>query len=66
MMKIYRYKDYDDYVAHQTHANKLKIDRIWVTEKTIELIEQANLIIITELEGSTLNDLLFVCEQKEH
>lgn len=37
-MILYKYKDYDDYVAAQTHANVKKIDLVWVRKQTVETI----------------------------
>ena len=37
-MKIYQYKDYDEYVASQIEANIRKIKNIWVEKKTIQEI----------------------------
>lgn len=37
-MKIYKYKNYKEYVEWQTIGNKLKIENIYVKEKTIKKI----------------------------
>jgi hypothetical protein len=37
-MKIYQYRDYDEYVASQIEANIRKIKNIWVEKKTIQEI----------------------------
>ena len=39
-MKIYQYKDYDEYVASQIEANIRKIKNIWVEKKTIQEISR--------------------------
>jgi hypothetical protein len=39
-MKIYQYKDYNEYVASQIEANIRKIKNIWVEKKTIQEIAQ--------------------------
>ena len=39
-MKIYEYKNYDEYVAEQTRANKLKLGNVWVQKGTIDQIKQ--------------------------
>jgi len=39
-MKIYKYKDYKEYVDIQTSTNKLKINNIWVEEDTIKKIKK--------------------------
>lgn len=38
-MKIYQYKNYDDYVNAQTVANTRKIKYVWVQKDTINLIK---------------------------
>ena len=47
-MKIYKYKNYKEYVDAQTEANVRKIKNIWVTENTIQKIKsiQPNASII--------------------
>jgi len=37
-MKIYQYKNYEEYVDAQTEANVRKLKNIWVDEKTIKII----------------------------
>lgn len=37
-MKIYKYKDYEEYKSYQIRANKLKLDKVWVEEGAIKLI----------------------------
>lgn len=37
-MRVYKYTDYDHYVREQTRGNKEKIDRVYVKERSIELI----------------------------
>ena len=37
-MKIYQYTDYEEYVKIQSEANKLKIDFVWVDQKSIQTI----------------------------
>lgn len=37
-MKIYKYENYEDYVAAQTEANVRKISNVWVRRSTIEKI----------------------------
>lgn len=37
-MKLYEYKDYKEYVTEQIKANKRKLGKIWVDEKTIKKI----------------------------
>ena len=37
-MKIYEYKDYDEYVSYQTEANKHKIKNVYVHTNTIKTI----------------------------
>lgn len=39
-MKLYKYTNYEDYVAAQEEANKRKITNVWVREKTIEQIQK--------------------------
>ena len=39
-MKIYEYKNYDEYVDEQTKANKVKLASIWVQKSTIDQIAQ--------------------------
>ena len=38
LVKIYKYKDYEDYKETQIYYNKKKIDKIWADEKTLEKI----------------------------
>ena len=38
LVKIYKYKNYDDYKNTQIFYNKKKIDKIWADEKTLEKI----------------------------
>lgn len=38
-MKLYKYENYDDYVAAQTEANVKKLQVVWVTRSTIESIQ---------------------------
>lgn len=38
-MKIFQYKDYNDYVNAQTEANVRKIKNVWVAENTIQKIK---------------------------
>jgi len=40
VIKIYQYKNYDDYVENQTRTNKLKLHWVYVNKKTINLIAQ--------------------------
>lgn len=40
-MKIYKYKNYKDYVAAQTEANKEKLHRTWVDKATVELVAKS-------------------------
>ena len=37
-MKIFEYKNYDDYVVNQTRANKIKLDWVYVRENTIQKV----------------------------
>jgi hypothetical protein len=37
-MKIYKYKDYNDYITEQIIANKKKIKNVWVSDGTIHKI----------------------------
>jgi len=37
-MKIFEYKDYEDYKAAQTEANKEKLDFVWVTNFSVDEI----------------------------
>jgi len=37
-MKIYEYKNYEDYVEWQTKVNKIKLDWVYVRENVIEII----------------------------
>ena len=39
-MKIFNYKDYDEYKKIQTAANKLKLDRIWVSNFSLTEIQK--------------------------
>lgn len=41
-MKIYKYKNYEEYVKAQTKANKKKIHKIWVNPDTLEIIKDRN------------------------
>ena len=38
LVKIYKYKDYDEYRETQIYYNKKKIDKIWADEKTLKTI----------------------------
>lgn len=38
-MKIYEYKNYDEYVNAQTEANIKKLNQVWVVENTIKKIK---------------------------
>ena len=38
LVKIYKYKDYEDYKETQIYYNKKKIDKVWADEKTLEKI----------------------------
>lgn len=38
-MKLYKYESYDQYKIIQTEANKRKLKRVWVNEKTIKQIK---------------------------
>lgn len=38
-MKIYKYKNYKEYVDVQTSTNKLKINNVWVTESSVKKIK---------------------------
>ena len=38
LVKIYKYKDYDEYRETQIYYNKKKIDKIWADEKTLRTI----------------------------
>lgn len=38
-MKLYNYKDHDEYVREQTRANVIKLNKVWVSKKTIALIK---------------------------
>jgi len=38
LVKIYKYKDYEEYKNTQIFYNKKKIDKIWADEKTLEKI----------------------------
>jgi hypothetical protein len=49
-MKIFEYKDYDEYKQIQTDANKLKLNRIWVSN--------FSLIEIQKRAGSIINSIL--------
>ena len=48
-MKLYEYKDYDEYVSEQNRANALKIKHVWVDRSTIsqiaETVDEASAII---------------------
>lgn len=48
-MKIYEYKNYDDYISAQVDANVKKIDNVWVQETTVNKIKSikqaANIIL---------------------
>ena len=37
-MKIYEYKNYDEYVDEQTKANKVKLASVWVQKSTLDKI----------------------------
>lgn len=37
-MKIYEYRDYQDYVEAQTEANHRKIRNVWISQKNVQLI----------------------------
>ena len=39
-MKIYEYKNYDEYVDEQTKANKVKLASVWVQKSTLDQIAQ--------------------------
>lgn len=41
-MKIYQYKNYQQYVDLQTQANKLKIDKVWASVDTIKAIAKTH------------------------
>ena len=38
LVKIYKYKDYNEYRETQIHFNKKKIDKIWADEETLEKV----------------------------
>ena len=38
LVKIYQYKDYNEYRETQIHYNKKKIDKIWADEETLEKV----------------------------
>lgn len=38
-MKLYSYKDHDEYIREQTRANVIKLNSVWVNNKTISLIK---------------------------
>ena len=38
IMKIFKYKNYEEYISIQTDANLKKINKVWVKKNTIELI----------------------------
>jgi hypothetical protein len=38
-MKLYNYKDHDEYIREQTRANVIKLNKVWVNKKTIALIK---------------------------
>ncbi len=38
-MKIYKYKNYKEYVDVQTSTNKVKINNVWVTESSVKKIK---------------------------
>ena len=51
LVKIYKYKNYDEYKETQIYFNKKKIEHVWADEKTLEkisnfLIENINTSII--------------------
>ena len=39
-MKIYEYKNYEEYVSEQTRANKVKLANVWVQKGTLDQIAQ--------------------------
>lgn len=38
-MKLYEYKDHNEYVNEQTRANVVKLHKVWVSKQTIILIK---------------------------
>ncbi|MBD1141170.1 hypothetical protein IDH20_03300 [Pelagibacterales bacterium SAG-MED39] len=40
LVKIYRYKDYEEYKETQIFYNKKKIDKVWADEKTLEKVSK--------------------------
>ena len=38
LVKIYEYKDYDEYKESQIHFNKKKINHVWADEETLLII----------------------------
>tara|TARA_B110001452_G_C15145410_1_gene398768 strand:+ start:279 stop:968 length:690 start_codon:yes stop_codon:yes gene_type:complete len=55
LVKIYEYKDYDEYKESQIHFNKKKINHVWADEETL-------LIIINFLKKNiNKNDILGIC-----
>jgi len=54
-MRIYQYKDYDEYVKEQTKANKRKIDWVYVKEHTIAHIHKTHSIASSIICHGTRN-----------
>ena len=38
LVKIYKYKNYEEYKSTQIYYNKKKIDNVWADEKTLKMI----------------------------
>ena len=54
LVKIYKYKDYNEYKETQIHYNKKKIDKIWADEETLE---KASIFLKENINSSIIKGL---------